>query len=220
MEGELFEVGGDVGVGDVDAGGRDEGGGGEVQQSLDAGGDQAVGEGLCGLGGDGEDGDAGTGAFDDGFEFFERLDGHVTELSADLLGVDVEGGEEVEAAHPEAVVAQQGVGEFAGADDDDRPLPLGTEDGPEGADELEDVVADAPPAELPEQGEVPADGGGAEVHAGGEFAAGDVVGVGGGEDFELAEVGAEPVDRRGGDVFVHGDRAFPFGRAGAAGGVC
>ena len=123
-----------------------------------------------------------------------RLDGQAAVGLADLLGVVVEEGDDVEAPVVEPPIFQQGPAQVPPADQGRRPDAVDPEDAPEGLAQLLDPVADARVAELPEEGEVLADLGVVDRQGRAEPAAGDGRLALALEGFELAEVEAHPAD--------------------------
>ena len=91
LEAELFELDGEVNGIQGDVGGDGDAGGGEVEDSLDPGGDELVDDFLRDVGGDGDDGQADLTFLDGRFELGQGLDGKGVEFLADEIGVVVEG---------------------------------------------------------------------------------------------------------------------------------
>lgn len=170
---ELAQGEEEVFVADEDGVGGEELSWREVPDDADAGVDEAVGGGLGGVGGYGEDGELDVGLAEDGFELFEGLDDVATDDEADFCRVVVEEGDDVE-----AVVCKAGVGADSAAEascaDDDGGVVFGDAEGSlDGVADFGGVEADVAVAFDAEEGEVFSDEGGVEGEGLGELGAGD-----------------------------------------------
>ena len=120
---------------------------------------------------------------------------------ADLLGVVVEQGDDVEAAGAEAAILEQGPAQVAQTDQGQRPVVVDPQDVPQGGDQLLDPVADPGMAELAEEREVLADLGILDRQRLAELAARDRRMALALEGLELPEVEAHPAhDGLGGQL--------------------
>ncbi len=198
---EVFEFDGEVDAVDDDVFGDVEDGGGEVEDGLDAGFDEGVGDFLGAGGGDGEDGHLDLVLLDEAVHGGEGEDGD-GEVAAAGFGGDVEGGDDFETFFAEAAVAEEGGAEVPDADEDDGLETVVAEDFADGGGEAIDVVAEAAGAELAEVGEVFAELGGFDTGGLGERFGGDGVDVVHLEALEAALVDGESVDRLSRDVYA------------------
>jgi len=153
-EGELFQGDGDIDVDDGEGGMEDESDGGEVEDATDAGVDELLGDVLSGIGGDGDDADHHAVCSDGFLEVGEGLDASTLDGGTGEVGVVVEGGDDIESLAAQAIVAEDGSADVAGADDYGGPETIGAEDFSELLDEFGDAVAEAGLSELAEAGEV------------------------------------------------------------------
>ena len=127
----------------------------EVENALDAGGDDLIDDGLRMGRGDGDDRDIEPLAPGDPLQLLDVVDRYAAaRLVADLVGGRVEQRRNLEAFLPEARVVREGETEVAGAHDRHAQATVETEDLPEVAAQLLDVVADAADAEFAEVREV------------------------------------------------------------------
>lgn len=191
---EAFELDGEVDVVNDDLFGDLEDGGREVEDGLNALGDEAVGD-LLGDGpGDGEDGDFDVFFANEGSDFVhsEDLDSEVAGAFAGWLGV--EGGDDFEAFASEAAVSEEGAAEVTGADEDDGLEACGAEDVGEFFGEGGDGIAEAAGSEVADVGEVLAKLGGFDAGGAGERDGGDGIDAVGAEALEGAVVDGHPVD--------------------------
>ena len=138
----------------------------------------------------------------------------------DLGRVGVEGGHHLEAPGREAAVAGQGLAQVAGADDGD-PAVLGEPELPvDLAEQVGDVVADAPGPVRAQVGEVLADLGGVDAGPGGQGLGGDRHGAVPGGLVERPQVQRQPGDgrfgyppgRSHGRNATGGSRSYALGR--------
>src|SRR4051812_34503359 len=114
----------------------------EIQDRLDPGGHDQIDDPLGGRGGDGDDRDADAVAARQPFQIVDVADRHAaSRLLADLLAEIVEQGGNLEALLAKARVIGEGQSEVAGADDGDLQLAIETEDLPQMALQIADVVA-------------------------------------------------------------------------------
>lgn len=191
---EAFELDGEVDVVNDDLFGDLEDGGREVEDGLNALGDEAVGD-LLGDGpGDGEDGDFDVFFANEGSDFVhsEDLDSEVAGAFAGWLGV--EGGDDFEAFASEAAVSEEGAAEVTCADEDDGLEACGAEDVGEFFGEGGDGIAEAAGSEVADVGEVLAELGGFDAGGAGERDGGDGIDAVGAEALEGAVVDGHPVD--------------------------
>lgn len=196
---EAFELDGEVDVVNDDLFGDLEDGGREVEDGLNALGDEAVGD-LLGDGpGDGEDGDFDVFFANEGSDFVhsEDLDSEVAGAFAGWLGV--EGGDDFEAFASEAAVSEEGAAEVTCADEDDGLEACGAEDVGEFFGEGGDGIAEAAGSEVADVGEVLAELGGFDAGGAGERDGGDGIDAVGVEALEGAVVDGHPVDGLFGD---------------------
>lgn len=185
---EAFELDGEVDVVNDDLFGDLEDGGREVEDGLNALGDEAVGD-LLGDGpGDGEDGDFDVFFANEGSDFVhsEDLDSEVAGAFAGWLGV--KGGDDFEAFASEAAVSEEGAAEVTGADEDDGLEACGAEDVGEFFGEGGDGIAEAAGSEVADVGEVLAELGGFDAGGAGERDGGDGIDAVGAEALEGAVV--------------------------------
>lgn len=185
--GEVFFLG-------DDAFGELEFGGGEIPDAADAGADHGVGGGLGAGAGDGEDAEEDFAAAHEGGEVVHGLDFAAVDPGADDFGVAVEGADDAEAEVFEALVAEEGGAEVAGADEDGFGLVVPAEKAFDGGDEFGDAKADAGFADNAGDGEVFADDDGFEVVDAGEDGAGDEFVAFGLEDAQELEVRGHAFD--------------------------
>ena len=196
---EAFELDGEVDVVNDDLFGDLEDGGREVEDGLNALGDEAVGD-LLGDGpGDGEDGDFDVFFANEGSDFVhsEDLDSEVAGAFAGWLGI--KGGDDFEAFASEAAVSEEGAAEVTGADEDDGLEACGAEDVGEFFGEGGDGIAEAAGSEVADVGEVLAELGGFDAGGAGERDGGDGIDAVGVEALEGAVVDGHPVDGLFGD---------------------
>lgn len=188
LEGELFELDGQIDRIDGDVGGDGQGDGSEVEDAAHAGGDDAIGDFLGDIGRDGEDGELDGLGLEGLLEFIQGLDGEADGVGTDLGGVGIKDGREAESLGMEASVGHEGAAEIAGTDEDDIPGFVGAEDMSDLADQLLDAVADAGMAELSEIGEILADLGIGEAEAFAQLLGRDGPLVLAGKRLQLAQV--------------------------------
>lgn len=196
---EAFELDGEVDVVNDDLFGDLEDGGREVEDGLNALGDEAVGD-LLGDGpGDGEDGDFDVFFANEGSDFVhsEDLDSEVAGAFAGWLGI--KGGDDFEAFASEAAVSEEGAAEVTCADEDDGLEACGAEDVGEFFGEGGDGIAEAAGSEVADVGEVLAELGGFDAGGAGERDGGDGIDAVGVEALEGAVVDGHPVDGLFGD---------------------
>src|SRR4051794_8962221 len=146
---------------------------GVVEDDLDPGVHQAVGQLLGGGGGHGEDADDDVLLLDHLLELVGMADGGRPDALADLRVVGVEDGHDAEAVVGEDVRRGDRLAEVAGPEQRDVVLAAGAEDLADLRDQRVDVVAHAALAELAEAGEVAADLGRVDVGVFRELLRGD-----------------------------------------------
>ena len=191
---EAVELDGEVDVVNDDFFGDLEDGGGEVEDGLNAFGDEAVSNFLSDGSWDGEDGDFDVFFANEGSDFVhsEDLDSEVAGAFAGWLGV--EGGDDFEAFASEAAVSEEGAAEMTCADEDDGLEACGAEDVGEFFGESGDGVAEAAGSEVADVGEVFAKLGGFDAGGAGEGDGGDGIDAVGTEALERAVIDGHPVD--------------------------
>src|SRR5262249_60402407 len=141
------------------------GGGGDVGVRLDPRREELVGDGLSGLGRDGNDGDRDAAGLDLVSQLTARQHADPADLATDLRGIVVEDRRDPEALAREPLVVEQGGAEVTEADERNRPLAVEAEDLLELRFEAGDVVPDAADAELAEVREILPDLRGVQVDA-------------------------------------------------------
>ena len=94
------------------------------------------------IGWHGQDGKVDRMEFRKGLKLIEALDLQLTDRFSDLLGVGVEGSEQIEALLLESAITAERSAKVPDSDEDDFPNPIGTEDRLDALDQILDLVAD------------------------------------------------------------------------------
>jgi hypothetical protein len=190
----VFELHAEVHGHQADGGRNDERDGSEVEDAVNPGRDDLIGDPLCIVGGDGENRKLDAKLRRRAGELVQRLDGQAGIGLADLLRIIVEQGRDLEASAAEPAILQQGAAEVSHADHRRRPRAVDAEDAAESVEKLVDVIADAGMAELTEKRQILADLGIVDRQGGTEAAAGDrrlALSLGG---LKLADVETDSTD--------------------------
>ena len=191
---QTFEFNGEIDVVNDDFFWDLEDGGCEIEDGLDAIGDEPVGNFLRNGSGNGEDGDS------DIFLSDKRADfSHAEDLNAEVTGalsggVSVESGDDLESFAREAAVSEEGAAEVTSADEDDGLEAGGSENIGEFFGQGGDGIAEAAGSEVADVGEIFPELGGLDAGGAGEGDGGDGVNAVGAEALEGAVVDGHPVD--------------------------
>ena len=147
----------------------------------------------------GDDGHADVVFLDEITDAIHAVHGDLGGLVAGTDGIEIEGGEDLEAFLFEAAILEEGGAEIADADEDHGLESAGAEEIADHLGELIDIVTEAAGAELAEVGEVLAELGGFDAGGAGEGFAADGLYFVFLETLQAAQVDAETIDRLAGD---------------------
>jgi len=173
----------------------------EVENPLDAGGNDLIDDGLRMRRGDGDDGDIEPLTPRDALQLLDVVDRHAAaRFVPDLLARRIEERGNLEAFLAEAGIVGEREAEVAGAEDGDAQAAVEAEDLTQVAAQLFHVIADAADTELTEVCEVLANLRGVEMELLGQALRGNRLHAGGVELVERAKVDREPVGRQFGDL--------------------
>lgn len=172
---EAFEFDGEIDVVNDDLFGDLEDGGREVEDGLNALGDEAVGDFLSDRTGNGKNGDSDVFLANEGADFVhpEDLDAEVSGTFACWFGI--KGGDDLEAFSGETAISEEGTAEVAGSDEDNGLKAGSAENVGKFFGESGDRVAETARSEVTYVGEVLAKLGGFDAGGAGERHGGDGV---------------------------------------------
>ncbi len=190
MEGQLLQFYSQVDIVDHDLRRRSQRDGSEIEDAQDPRTGKLLGNLLCSIGGNSEDGQARVGLMDRLFQFLERQDGQRRQAGdglIDLPGILIEGGDYPKPFTGETAIACQGIAQIAGANQQHIPELICTEDLADRGDHAGDTVAFARLAELAEIAEILANLSIGKAERIGQLLARDGQQTTGMEGFELGE---------------------------------
>ena len=157
LEGELFQAQGEIDIGNNHAWVQLETAWGEVENSVDAIGDESIGHALSGIGRNSDDTQPDPTVLERCLEFGDRLNGSFVENEAPGCGIRIEYGGDVKIELVERTVGKQGTPDVACSDQCGIPDQIATQYPTQILMQLSDVVPDTGMPELADEGEVLAD---------------------------------------------------------------